>query len=119
MTKSEMAIKIAEELGMSKMDVKHIVQHTLDTIIETLADEGRLELRNFGVFEIRKRKPRKARNPRTGEEVIVPESMVVSFKAGKKMEDRIYDQHNMPRSKSDNSNSDSNESEKNSNPFFA
>jgi hypothetical protein len=62
---------------------------TLDGIIDVLATEQRLELRNFGVFEVRKRKARKARNPRTGEQVMVPETQVVTFKAGKRMDDII------------------------------
>ncbi len=89
-TKNDMVLKIAKEMGMRQTDIKRIVQMTLDGIIDVLAAEQRLELRNFGVFEVRKRKPRKARNPRTGEEVMVPERKVVTFKPGKLMEERIY-----------------------------
>lgn len=90
MTKNDMVLKIAKEMGMRQTDIKRIVQMTLDGIIEVLAAENRLELRNFGVFEVRTRKPRKARNPRTGQEVMVPERKVVTFKPGKLMEERIY-----------------------------
>jgi len=62
---------------------------TFDGITQTLVEEGRIELRNFGVFEVKKRKPRKARNPRTGEKVKVPARLVVTFKAGREMEDRV------------------------------
>ena len=89
MTKNDIVLKIANETNMRQTDVKTVVQKMLDGIIEILAQEGRLELRNFGVFEIRDRKPRKARNPRTGEEVMVPACKVVTFKAGKRMEDCI------------------------------
>jgi integration host factor subunit beta len=84
-----MVLKIAKEMNMHQTDIKRIVQMTLDGIVEVLAGEGRLELRNFGVFEVKVRKPRKARNPRTGEEVMVPSRKSVTFKGGKLMEDRV------------------------------
>lgn len=84
-----MVLQIAKEMGLRQADIKQIVQMTLDGIVEVLAKEERLELRNFGVFEVRTRKPRKARNPRTGEEVMVPERKVVTFKPGKIMEEKI------------------------------
>jgi integration host factor subunit beta len=52
-------------------------------------NEGRMELRNFGIFEVKKRKPRRARNPRTGERVDVPAKLVVTFKPGQEMEERV------------------------------
>ena len=58
-------------------------------IIEALVKDGQIELRNFGVFKVKKRKPRKGRNPRTGEKVLVPERTVVTFKAGQEMEERV------------------------------
>jgi integration host factor subunit beta len=51
--------------------------------------DGRIELRNFGVFEVKQRKPRKARNPRTGERVDVASKNVVTFQPGKEMEERV------------------------------
>jgi nucleoid DNA-binding protein len=65
------------------------VQRTLDAIIHTLVSEGRIELRNFGVFEVKRRAPRKARNPRTGDKVYVPSKNVVTFKPGKEMEELV------------------------------
>ena len=88
-TKNDMVIEIARITGIEQQKVKQIVQLTLDSIVSTLAQEGRIELRNFGVFEVRVRKARKARNPRTGTEVLVASKKVVSFKAGKIMEERI------------------------------
>jgi nucleoid DNA-binding protein len=88
-TKNDMVIEIAKKTGIEQQKVKQIVQMTLDGIIEILAIEQRIELRNFGVFEVRTRKARKARNPRTGEEVMVPSKKVVTFKAGKIMEERV------------------------------
>jgi integration host factor subunit beta len=88
-TKKELAKAISEELGITSVVALQAVQRVFDGITETLVEQGRIELRNFGVFEVRKRKPRKARNPRTGENVKVPAKMVVTFKPGRKMEERV------------------------------
>ena len=88
-TKNDMVLKIARDMNMHQTDIKRIVQMTLDGITEVLVAKGRLELRNFGVFEVKTRKPRKARNPRTGAEVMVPARKSVTFKGGKFMEDRV------------------------------
>jgi nucleoid DNA-binding protein len=90
-TKKEIVKTISEKLGLTQLTTRDIVQKTFDAIVETLVEEGRIELRNFGVFEVRRRKARKARNPRTGGAVQVPEKLTVSFKPGKEMEDRVRD----------------------------
>src|SRR5271169_756564 len=89
MTKRDIAKAIAEEKDIPCTEVKAIVQQVLDGIIETLVSEGRIELRNFGVFAVKKRKAREARNPRTGEKVSVPEKMIVTFKPGRELEARV------------------------------
>ena len=89
MTKKEIVKTISEEIGLTQLKTKEIVQKTFDAIVETLVEEKRIELRNFGVFEVKKRAARKARNPRTGEKVYVPEKFVVTFKPGKEMEERV------------------------------
>ena len=89
MTKKEIVKKISEDIGLTQLKTKDIVQRTLDAIIETLVTEGRIELRNFGVFEVKRRAPRKARNPRTGDKVYVPSKNVVTFKPGKEMEELV------------------------------
>ncbi len=89
MTKKEIVKKISEEIGLTQLKTKDIVQRTLDAIIQTLVSEGRIELRNFGVFEVKRRAPRKARNPRTGDKVYVPAKNVVTFKPGKEMEELV------------------------------
>ena len=89
MTKKEIVKTISEELGLTQLKTKEIVQRTFDAIVETLVTERRIELRNFGVFEVKQRAPRKARNPRTGDKVFVPEKYVVTFKPGKEMEERV------------------------------
>ncbi len=89
MTKKEIVKRISEDIGLTQLKTKDIVQRTLDAIIQTLVSEGRIELRNFGVFEVKRRAPRKARNPRTGEKVYVPAKNVVTFKPGKEMEELV------------------------------
>ena len=89
MTKKEIVKTISEEIGLTQLKTKEIVQKTFDAIIEALVADGRIELRNFGVFEVKKRAARSARNPRTGEQVKVPEKFVVTFKPGKEMEARV------------------------------
>ena len=69
MTKKDMAKEIAQATGITQAQAREIVQRVFNGIIETLVEKGRIELRNFGVFEVKKRKPRQARNPRTGEKV--------------------------------------------------
>src|SRR3954454_12714238 len=88
-TKKEIVKKISEDIGLTQLKTKDIVQRTLDAIIHTLVSEGRIELRNFGVFEVKRRAPRKARNPRTGDKVFVPPKNVVTFKPGKEMEELV------------------------------
>lgn len=88
MTKKDMAKTIADEMGMTASVVQTVIQMVLDAITETLVNDGRIELRNFGVFEVKKRKARQARNPRTGETVMVPERFVVRFKSGMEMSER-------------------------------
>jgi len=88
-TKKEIVKKISEDIGLTQLKTKDIVQRTLDAIIQTLVAEGRIELRNFGVFEVKQRAPRKARNPRTGDKVYVPSKNVVTFKPGKEMEELV------------------------------
>jgi integration host factor subunit beta len=103
-TKKDIVRTISEEIGLTQLKTKEIVQKTFDAIVETLVEDtrtklqkggdvplGRMELRNFGVFEVKRRAARKARNPRTGAKVFVPEKFVVTFKPGKEMEKRIRD----------------------------
>ena len=97
MTKKEIVRQLCDKANKEKLlkgtltqlATKEIVQWTFDAIIETLVEEGRIELRNFGVFEVKQRKPRKARNPRTGARVDVEAKNVVTFQPGKEMEERV------------------------------
>jgi len=88
-TKKEIVKTISEEIGMTQLKTKEIVQKTFNAIVDTLVEERRIELRNFGVFEVKKRAARKARNPRTGQRVDVPQKFVITFKPGKEMEEKV------------------------------
>ncbi|MCL2006122.1 MAG: integration host factor subunit beta [Planctomycetaceae bacterium] len=99
MTKKEIVRAISEKLNMTQLKTKDIVQSVFDSIVETLVEENRIELRNFGVFEVRKRAARKARNPKTGDEVMVQEKYVVVFKAGKALEDALQLKENKRKRK--------------------
>ena len=97
MTKKEIVKTICDRANAKKLmksnltqlATKEIVQWTFEAIIATLVEEGRIELRNFGVFEVKQRKPRKARNPRTGDPVNVEAKNVVTFQPGKDMEEQV------------------------------
>jgi integration host factor subunit beta len=89
MTKKEIVKRIAEVSNLTQIQTKEIVQSTLDAIVDSIVEAGRIELRNFGVFEVRERAPRKARNPRTGETVYVAAKKVVVFKPGRIIEERL------------------------------
>ena len=89
MTKKEIVKQISDRIGLTQLKTKEIVQLTFDAIVDTLLADRRIELRNFGVFEVKLRKARKARNPRTGDKVDVPPKHVVTFKPGKEMEERV------------------------------
>ena len=82
MTKKDIVIKVSNDTNLTQIDVKKIVQRTLDVIVESLERGETVELRNFGVFKVKNRRGRVGRNPRTGEEVSVPEKRVVVFKPG-------------------------------------
>ena len=86
LTKRELVLRICEDTGLVQQHVLDIVQRTFDHIIKALAKGEKLELRNFGVFEVRVRRARTGRNPSApGIKVPIPERSVVRFKAGKEM----------------------------------
>lgn len=89
MTKKEMVRQIAAKLKVDQVLAKRVVQSVLDSILEALVRSGRVELRNFGVFEIKTRAARKARNPKTNQEVFVPARSVLCFQPGKNVASRI------------------------------
>ncbi|MHC4884411.1 MAG: HU family DNA-binding protein [Planctomycetota bacterium] len=90
-TKRELVKRIAKITGQKQDVTKEIIQTFLDQIIDELADGNRLEFREFGVFDIVHKKPRIARNPRTGATVSVPAKRMVHFKVGRLMKMRVME----------------------------
>jgi nucleoid DNA-binding protein len=90
MTKRDLVIRIANETGLVQQQVLDVVQKTLDYISEAVTKGSKVELRNFGVFEVKVRKARVGRNPNAPEkDVPIPERAVVKFKAGKEMREAV------------------------------
>lgn len=90
LTKREIVVKIATETGLVQQDVFNVVQRTLDQIVDALANGDNIELRNFGVFEVKLTKPRVGRNPKEpGSSFAIPARATVKFKSGKIMKERV------------------------------
>jgi nucleoid DNA-binding protein len=90
LTKREIVVKIANDMGITQSEVFAVVQKTFEAITRTLAKGDRVELRDFGVFEVRVTKPRVGRNPnRPQVDVPIPRRAVVKFKAGRIMRQRV------------------------------
>jgi nucleoid DNA-binding protein len=90
MTKRDLVVRISEETNERQQVVLDIVQKTLDYIAEALAKGSKVELRNFGVFEVKVRKARIGRNPNSpATDVPIPPRAIVKFKPGKEMRDAV------------------------------
>ena len=90
LTKRDLVIRISEETGLIQTQVFDVVQKTLDHISEALAKGDKVELRNFGVFDVKIRKARVGRNPNKPEkDVPIPTRAMVKFKAGKEMRAQV------------------------------
>ena len=83
LTKRELVNEVASRLGLTQNEVSGVVQELLDAITDSLVEGNRLEIRNFGVFEVKEREARIGRNPRTGDEVPIPRKRVTTFRPGK------------------------------------
>ena len=88
-TKKEMIDRVAEITGNKKVMAKTIIQSFLDSIMTELGKGNRLEFRDFGVFQVKQRKGRKAQNPKTLEPVLVPPTRTVKFKVGRIMQQTV------------------------------
>jgi integration host factor subunit beta len=88
-TKKELIDRIADHSGNRRVQVKKVIQQFLDEIVNELGKGNRLEFRDFGVFETKIRKARKAQNPKTLEPVAVPEKRTVKFKVGRLMKQKL------------------------------
>jgi integration host factor subunit beta len=91
-TKKELVGRIADQTGQTKVVVKQVLQAFLDEIVEELSQGNRLEFREFGVFEVKERRARRAQNPRTLEKVDVPAKRIVKFKVGREMRAKVCDE---------------------------
>ena len=89
MTKRDLVMRIADETGLIQQDVYAVIQKSLDYIVEALEQNDTVEFRNFGVFEVRERKQRIGRNPKTGDSVDLTAKYVPHFKPGKEMRERV------------------------------
>ncbi len=90
LTKRDMVVSISEEVGITQKQTFDVIQKTLEHITESLAEGNNVELRNFGVFEVRLTKSRVGRNPNKPEaDVIIPSRATVKFKPGKIMRQRV------------------------------
>jgi len=85
MNKQELVTNVSQKVESTKKDADKFVTATLDAILETLGDQESIKLVGFGNWEIKKKAARVGRNPKTGEEVQIPEKMAVKFKPGKQM----------------------------------
>ena len=91
MTKQGIVDIVAEATGLTKVETETVINGFMGTIIESLANNERVELRGFGTFGIKHRMPKKARNPGTGEPVYLPERYVPTFTPTKLMRSRVND----------------------------
>lgn len=90
MTKSELVLRLAKKFPhLYQRDIETLVGTVFDDISDTLLTGGRVELRGFGAFSIRKREARKARNPKNGQEVFIGERFAIYFRTGKELRERI------------------------------
>lgn len=89
MTKTELIATVAEKAGLSKKDADKATNAVIDSIVEALASDDKVQLVGFGTFEVHHRPARKGRNPRTKEEISIPESNYPVFKAGKSFKDSV------------------------------
>lgn len=89
MTKADLVEIVAREADMTKKDVEQLVEIIFDSIVNTLNQGEKIELRGFGSFRVRERNARKGRNPKTGEPVEIPAKRVAYFKPGKDLKDII------------------------------
>ncbi|MCM3571320.1 HU family DNA-binding protein [Neobacillus mesonae] len=89
MNKTELVKAVATQAELTQKDATKAVDALFDTISDTLAQEGKIQLIGFGTFEVRERSARKGRNPQTGEEIEIAASKVPAFKPGKELKEAV------------------------------
>ena len=91
MTKAELVEDVARAAELTKKDAERLVEIVFESIIETLNQGEKIELRGFGSFRVRERGARRGRNPKTGDPVSIPAKRVPYFKPGKELKELIND----------------------------
>ena len=89
MTKAELIAQIAEKAELKKKDAENALAATIEAVTDALKSGDKVQLVGFGTFEVRDRAEKKSKNPRTGEEIIVPAKKAPAFKAGKALKDAV------------------------------
>ena len=89
MNKTELIAAAAESAGVAKKDAERVINAAIDAITRTMAEGGKVQLSGFGIFEVRTRKERTGRNPRTNEEIQIAASSAPAFKAAKALKDAV------------------------------
>lgn len=89
MLKKDLVDKVSSELSMQKQDVSLAVDIMLDTMSKALVEERRIELRGFGSFSVRSRKPRSTKNPRTGKIMEIPDRKTLHFTMSKSLKEAL------------------------------
>jgi nucleoid DNA-binding protein len=96
MTKADLVEQIAVQTGISKHHTGVIVDQLLDAVCRALSEGKHLEIRGFGTFKVRERRARRARNPRSGSEVMVPAKLVPVFKPSKELKAQVLEGIEIP-----------------------
>ena len=103
MTKAELVEDVAQAAELTKKDAERLVEIVFESIIETLNQGEKIELRGFGSFRVRERGARRGRNPKTGDPVSIPAKRVPYFKPGKELKELINENSSQSHSTSENS----------------
>ena len=89
MTKSELIARVAEKAGLKKSEAERAINAAIESLVEALSKGERTAIPGLGVFNVKVRKARKGRNPRTGKEIKIPARKVVSFTAAKSLKESV------------------------------
>jgi integration host factor subunit alpha len=89
LTKADLAARLYEDLGFNKREAKELVEYFFNEIRDALEDNEQVKLSGFGNFELREKKERPGRNPKTGEEIPITARRVVTFRPGQKLKQRV------------------------------
>lgn len=103
MTKAELVEDVADAAELTKKDAERLVEIVFESIIETLNQGEKIELRGFGSFRVRERGARRGRNPKTGDPVSIPAKRVPYFKPGKELKELINEHHSATPAATDGS----------------